>query len=346
MSMNTNPNGAPTREWLDIAPQPFLDDLEPAARAALLTMARPIRRASGDELIRFGQPSRGAFVLSSGSAEVRRALPGGGTLAVACLREGSLFGEASLIEQGITTASVVATSPVEGWFFDRDSFRAFVAQTGCAARQVQLALTRVLIGRLRTLNSTVLDCPTRTPPGEGATLRQTAGPTDLQTADLSFPVVDFADKFAFFAGFEPEDIAAILALGTVVAGDRGCRVFNAGDTATRFFLTVRGAVEVGDHVDGEFRRLAVLGPGQALGHASLLTDGVHTLAARVRETAILLEIEAAKFFGSCCDDSSFAAKIQRSVQHALLNAIHRTNTQLTRRVSERSLAASVLTDLG
>ena len=49
--------------------QTFLDRLDSEARDLLMAVARPITHAQGERLIRYGDPSRGAYLLKDGSCE-------------------------------------------------------------------------------------------------------------------------------------------------------------------------------------------------------------------------------------------------------------------------------------
>ena len=107
--------------------QTFLDRLDSEARGLLLAVARPITHAKGERLIRYGDPSRGAYLLKDGSCEATVLLPGGEKLTVAKLDAGGVFGEMALVERGTCTATVTATTKLNGWFIERDDFRSLVA---------------------------------------------------------------------------------------------------------------------------------------------------------------------------------------------------------------------------
>ncbi|MGH8709482.1 MAG: cyclic nucleotide-binding domain-containing protein, partial [Burkholderiales bacterium] len=103
---------------------PFLERLDDAARNALLSIARAVSFRRGACLVRAGEASRGAYILREGQAEAIVVLPGGEKLVGAKLGPGTLFGETALFERGTATATVAAGTNVEGWFLDRDDFRA------------------------------------------------------------------------------------------------------------------------------------------------------------------------------------------------------------------------------
>ena len=49
--------------------QTFLDRLDSEARDLLLAVARPITHSKGERLMRYGDPSRGAYLLKDGKAK-------------------------------------------------------------------------------------------------------------------------------------------------------------------------------------------------------------------------------------------------------------------------------------
>ncbi len=130
--------------------------LERAAAERLSTVAREVSFLKGAQLVRQNGPARGAFLIRSGTVEARIALPGGGTLTVAELRDGDVLGEMALIERGVCTATVVACSNVDGWFIGGDDFRAMVASREPVALEIQRSITHNLAAKLRVLNANAM----------------------------------------------------------------------------------------------------------------------------------------------------------------------------------------------
>jgi len=130
--------------------QTFLDRLDREARDLLMAVARPITHAKGERLIRYGDASRGAYLLKDGSCEATVLMPGGEKLTVAKLDAGGVFGEMALVERGTCTATVTATTKLNGWFIERDDFRSLVAQ------RIPAAL-RPYLGGLEELARTGID---------------------------------------------------------------------------------------------------------------------------------------------------------------------------------------------
>jgi CRP-like cAMP-binding protein len=316
----------------------FLDRLDSEARDLLLAVARPITHAKGDRLVRYGDPSRGAYLLKEGAAEATVLLPGGEKLTVATLGAGSVFGEMALFERGTCTATVTASEKLEGWFIERDDFRSLVAQRVPAALRIQHAVTLALSDKLRALNAKVLEvaAPGDTPKsGTGHDADPLAKVKRVKEA--SFDLKPFLSHLPFFEGFGPGETAEILEIAHVLELSRGHAVFNHGQPSTACFIVVRGAVEIRAQHARRERRIAVLGPGQLLGYMSALEKGVHGSDAVVREQAVLLEIPGEDFEKLYFGSSPTSTRLHRVIQKSLLASLGQTNRHLTRLISQARL---------
>jgi CRP-like cAMP-binding protein len=316
--------------------QSFLDRLDHEARDLLLAVARPITHAKGDRLVRYGDPSRGAYVLKSGSCEASVLLPGGEKLTVARLEAGSVFGEMALVERGTCTATVTAGEKLEGWFVERDDFRSLVAQRLPAALRVQHALILTLSDKLRALNAKVLEVPAaEDKPRSGTDHVSSADPLAKvqRLKQASFDFKPFLPHLSFFEGFEQSEIAEILAVSSVLELPRGHAIFLHGQPSSAVFIVVRGAVEIRARHSKRERRMAVLGPGQLLGYMSALEQGTHGSDAVVREDALLLEIARADFEKLYSGSSGASTRLRRVIQATLLASLGQTNRHLTRLIS-------------
>ncbi|MCM2326380.1 MAG: cyclic nucleotide-binding domain-containing protein [Lysobacter sp.] len=320
-------------------PQPFLESLSPEARGLLLAAARPVSFVKGATLVRHGDAARGAFVLREGGAEARIPAPGGECIVVARLAGGDIFGEMALVEAGTCTATVVATSHVDGWFLTFEDFRAVVSQRHPAARELQHGVTIVLAGRLRALNERLAaiaspeDRPSRA--REGAVpLADVARPRRAP-----FDLASFLPRLAFFERFPPDEIDEVIAPARVLEAPRGALLHAPGGAAHAVLVVARGAVEVVRPVDGMERRVAVLGPGKPLGFMGVLLGSAHGTWAFAREASTLLEIPADAFRALYFGESPAASRVRSAVQRSLLEALGRTNRALTRLAAHARLAS-------
>jgi len=314
--------------------QTFLDRLDSEARDLLLAVGRPITHAKGERLIRYGDPSRGAYLLRDGSCEATVLLPGGEKLTVAKLDAGGVFGEMALVERGTCTATVTATTKLNGWFIERDDFRSLVAQRVPAALRVQHALTLALSDKLRQLNAKVLEiaAPEDRPKAAAAPAADPLAKVK-RTKKAEFEVRPFLPHLPIFEGFDAAEIDEILAAGGLLELPRGHAVFFHGQASSAVYIVIRGAVEIRARHAARERRMAVLGPGQILGYMSALEKGAHGSDAAVCEEALLLEIAGKDFERLYFDSSPVSSKLRRAIQGTLLVSLGQTNRHLIRLIS-------------
>lgn len=317
----------------------FLERLDSEARNLLLAVARPISHAKGDRLVRYGDPSRGAYLLKEGAAEATVLLPGGEKLTVAKLEAGSVFGEMALVERGTCTATVTASEKLDGWFIDRDDFRSLVAQRVPAALRVQHAVTLVLSDKLRALNAKVLEVPAPEDKPKEKGSGQISDPLAKvrRLKQASFDFKPFLPHLPIFEGFDAAEIAEIVDVANILELPRGQKIFAAGQPSSACFIVVRGAVKIRAQHEKRERRMAVLGPGQLLGYMSALEENVHGSDAIVREQALLLEIPAKEFESLYFGASPASTKLHRVIQKSLLSSLGQTNRHLTRLISQARL---------
>jgi CRP-like cAMP-binding protein len=313
----------------------FLERLDDEARKLLLAVARPVSYARGARLVRHGEVARGAHVLRSGSAEAEVRLPGGEKLVVATLAAGEVFGETSLLERSTCTATVSACEAVEGWFIERDDFRALVAQRSPAALRVQHAVTLVLSAKLRALNARVLAIPAaEDKPRESGSEPGSDPLKDVERRrEASFDYRPFLPLLPVFEGFDAAEIEQVLQACAVLELPAGHGVFAAGQPSAACYVVVRGALEIRAYHGKRARRMALLGPGQLVGYMSALEHGVHGSDAVVREDAILLEIPRAAFDALCHGSGPASTRLRRAIQRSLLASLAQTNRHLTRLIS-------------
>lgn len=319
----------------------FFDSLDAEAREQLIAVSRPVSFIAGAILVRHGEPASGAYVIRKGTAEAVVTLPGGESLTVARLGDGAIFGEMALIELGTCTATVRATSSVDGWFVAHEDFRAFVSQCQPAAIRLQHAVTVILAARIAALNVQVLsnpaqgDRPARTPlPGDPL-----EGVARLRRA--AFDATGFLPRLPVFQRFSPEEIDELVSFAAYLDLPRGHGVFSAGNAAAAAFIVVRGAVEILGRTVGQCeRRIALLGPGQLVGYLAVLREAVHSSDAYTREGSVLLEFPAASFRELYFGTSRASARLRNAVQVSLLGSMARTNRALARLISQAKLDAS------
>ena len=101
----------------------LFSSLSDGERAALLAVAKPVRYAAGEAIVRQGEAGMSLFVVVRGEASVTLAATEG---EVARLRSGDLFGEMSLLTGEPRTATVSAVDDCDLVEIDAEGFRAVV----------------------------------------------------------------------------------------------------------------------------------------------------------------------------------------------------------------------------
>ena len=262
--------------------------------AQLLAVAREVSFVKGALLVRQGEASRGAFLIRTGAAEAHVALPGGGTLTVAQFADGDMFGEMALIERGVCSATVVASANLDGWFVEREDFRALVASRDAAALDTQRTITRVLAGKLSALNERVRahvaveDRAASDLAPAGDPLAKAA-----RSRHASFDWRSFLPVLPFFETFDDFEIDEFIAGAKVLELPRGAWAFVAGRPGDACYVVIRGALEIFTRSGNRERRVAIAGPGELVGFMAVITGAARANNARARETACLLEIPRA-----------------------------------------------------
>ena len=315
-----------------------MSDGESTQFRQLLALAREMSFASGARLVRQGEASRGAFLIRVGNLEAHVALPGGGTLTVAQFGPGDMFGEMSLIERGVVSATVVAQGNVKAWFVNRDDFRAMVASRDGEALEMQRTITKTLADKLRVLNDRVAAHPA----AEDRPAVDPAPASDPlakipRSNDASFDWRAYLPILPFFEGFDGQSIEGLTAGAKVMELARGAWVFAAGLPADASFLVVRGAIEVFTRGNSLDRRVAIAGPGELVGFMGVLRGAKHVGNARVREACCLLEIPKKEFLEIYNGGSGATVSLHHAIHRSLMRSITRTNTQLTRLISHARL---------
>ncbi len=316
--------------------------LDQSDAAQLLAMAQPVSFVSGSRMVRHGEPSRGAYVIRKGRIEARLTLPGGGEKTVVELADGSMFGEMSLLDNGQSIASVFAVTDVDGWFIERNLFRALIAGRNPAALAIQRTITSGLVARLGIMNSELQkqvapeDRLVTAPAPQGDPLADIP-----RTKSGHFDYQRFLSLLPFFAGFTDDEIDRVIASAKIIDVPRGQWLFAAGQPADACYLVVRGAVEANIYIEDCVRRLALLGPGSLVGYMGILSDSPHNANAVARENSLLLEFPAAAFMALYKGSSGAEVKTQHAIQCNLLQSLSRSYSQMSRLVTQARLSEAL-----
>lgn len=117
-----------------------------------------------------------------------------------------------------------------------------------------------------------------------------------------------------FAGLPPEDLERIQRLCEPVVLDSGTTLFKPGDDGDRFYVLVRGSVELDP--GGRDGETIMMEAGDSFGELALLSDAPRTMTARVRDHSYLITISRDAFLDALGGDS-LAARLLRNVAGTL-----------------------------
>jgi CRP-like cAMP-binding protein len=120
---------------------PLFEQCSKSDLAKLARIADQIDVPEGKELIREGELARQFFILTDGSAEVRR-----GGRKVNTLGPGDFFGEIGLITDRLTSASVKTTTPARALVITRASFKSLLRDSPNIQLKVLQALAQRVAG--------------------------------------------------------------------------------------------------------------------------------------------------------------------------------------------------------
>lgn len=346
---------------------PLFAALSGPAREELLAIAQPVSFMQGAVLLRQGAPTRGAFLLRIGMAEAAVRLPGGESLVLARVGAGGVIGEMALLEHGVCSATVTAAEAIDGLFIGRDDFRVLVARRSAGALAAQRAVTLNLCAKLSALNAQILAHPAPedalySPPAGTATAAGTAAGTGTvkarsgpgappasatQAQASGFDHRRFLPVLPLFREWEEDEIDDVADRSQVLHLTRGQPLFYEGTAALACYITVRGAVDIAVPVRAtpgaaptHLRRLAVLGPGQLIGHRSLIDGTPHAARARACEDCVLLALPRAQFAELLGGATPASLRLQSAVHGALLRSMAHTNVTLTRLVNLEQVDAA------
>jgi CRP-like cAMP-binding protein/cytochrome P450 len=119
-------------------------------------------------------------------------------------------------------------------------------------------------------------------------------------------------------GLGPAEIAALGSGVELQRRSRGTVVVRQGESADRFYVLVKGEVEVvNERPNGTEIPIARLGPGDYFGEAGLLRDGVRTATVRTATDAELVAIDREGFQGLLRESSEIAAEIGEVMEERL-----------------------------
>lgn len=124
------------------------------ALGRVLDLAEPLRFAEGAVIVEEDQKGKRCYLLTAGRVdiEVRPPFPGRAPQKIATLKAGDVFGELSLVDGFLHSASARAAEDVEALGFDNARLEALLAADPATGYRVMRNIANVLAGRIRSTN--------------------------------------------------------------------------------------------------------------------------------------------------------------------------------------------------
>ena len=131
---------------------PLFEMLSEAELQVLAELSRARKLAEGDVVFREGDAGDALFVLAKGEVEVLAGAPSAGSVALAVLAPPDAFGEMSLIDREVRSATVRARTACVALQLGVESFTAFRKRSHDGFTLFLVNVARVLSSRLREAN--------------------------------------------------------------------------------------------------------------------------------------------------------------------------------------------------
>ena len=134
--------------------------LDPRSIRVLAGVMRRRSWEDGDIILSQGAPPDGLYFLLAGHIRVERRLPDGGTVGLATMGPGAMFGALSALDGGLRAAHCIAWGSVNcGWLSQNDVLD-LINGTSPLSMQFHLVVLKVLFGDLRATNRRLAELAT------------------------------------------------------------------------------------------------------------------------------------------------------------------------------------------
>jgi len=137
----------------DLAQIQLFADLEEEQLERIVGLLHRLEVQPENEIVVEGETGQRLYIIVEGTAQVRQVLDTDRAKVLASLGKGNFFGELALLDSGPRSASVVAVTPCELYYLDRDEFMDLLKKYP----EMAIKLAQTLAGRLRRANRQIKD---------------------------------------------------------------------------------------------------------------------------------------------------------------------------------------------
>ena len=301
-----------------LADVPLFADLDEGARDEIAAAFAPRHFADGEALLVQNERADGLYLIDEGRVDIGKRLPGGGLALLAQVGPGEVIGDMALIGRDLKRSAMgIARGGVATWYMAADQFRAALSRLQPASLQLQVALGRLVAGRVERKTRDIASLLAEAPDSFTPRPRRALAPVDEE----DFAAEAFLAKLPCCAAMTPGQRRAFWNAGTRIDVPADEDLAAVGAAPGILWLVVRGAVRSAlPHKDGVYQ-LTVTGPGQLVGLASFLLDIPHDRLLRTSEQATLLAFDRATFAAMLGTGDALNRELAASINADLVTAL-------------------------
>jgi CRP-like cAMP-binding protein len=219
--------------------------------------------APGETILAQGKPGHGLHILLDGKAHISVRVLGTGTISLAALTPGEFFGEVSLLQDILCTATVTATTKSTCYLLNRQCYEAFALGLAAIRHAINRAVIEDVLQRqygmyqnIETLlQKTVKQKPKSTVP-------HTIGKPKIikMTPPQLLAEYGYLRQFPLFHLFTQHELERLIKNCKVVTFRERTCVIQKGQLNASCFFIVSGSVQVTINSKSRISKLAALGP--------------------------------------------------------------------------------------
>ena len=135
----------------------LFSDLSDGEIGLIVPLVTEKRFGPGELIIEEGQPGKNFYVIAGGQVEIRKKIDERKEKLLAALEEGTFFGEISLFDQGLRTATVKSVGDSIVLEIDGDGFNGLISSNPSIGVKVLRAMMAEMVYRLKQSNEIIRD---------------------------------------------------------------------------------------------------------------------------------------------------------------------------------------------
>jgi CRP-like cAMP-binding protein len=307
--------------------------LKEAELAAIQSFGQVVTFTHGKIMLAQGKRGHGLYILLDGKANISVRVLGAGNISLAALKPGEFFGEVSLLDDILCTATVTATTKSNCYLLDRQCYEAFAL--GLPA--IRYAINRAVIedvllrqyGMYQNIEA-LLQATVKKNPQLGIPQKIAKPKIIKMTPNQLVTDYSYLHQFYLFHLFTQHEFERLIENCRVVTyAERSC-VIQKGQLDASCFFIVSGSVQVTINSKNRISKLAALGPNTLFSPLSLISNKAEIFTYDTLTQVTMLEFKADYLQSLSQNDSELWYKCYDLFCHYFVSLQQRLNTQIIR----------------